>query len=47
MNQPVYFQMLFALPGDGVRLAVRVHHTDAEREWAYGGWSTSGTGPHR
>ena len=29
-------QMLqWTMAGDGVRLAVFVHHTDAEREWAY------------
>jgi hypothetical protein len=33
-EQPMYFQLLFAL--DRVKaLAPMLHHTDAEREWAY------------
>jgi hypothetical protein len=30
------FQMLeYTMAGDGARFALLVHHTDAEREWAY------------
>ena len=30
------FQMLeYTMAGDGLRLAILIHHTDAEREWAY------------
>ena len=36
-------QMLqWTAAGDGVRLAVYIHHTDAEREWAYDGESHIG-----
>ena len=35
-NSDGVFQMLeWTTAGDGARLGVLIHHTDAEREWAY------------
>jgi hypothetical protein len=42
-NSDVDLQMLqWTAAGDGKKLMVYIHHTDAEREWAYDGESSIG-----